>query len=151
VSAAVSVRPAKGADLGRLLELYRLLEGPYSRVEPLEGEDAERCFARILADPNQRPLVAEAGGEVVGSVVLVLVPSLTHGGSSYAVIENVVTDGAHRGRGIGRALMEETRRLARRAGAYKLMLCSNVEREAAHRFYRAVGLRETHTGYEVVA
>jgi GNAT superfamily N-acetyltransferase len=143
------VREAHQGDLGRLLELYRFLEGPYSAVEELGGEAAERRFAEILADPNQTSLVAEAEGEVVGTLVVAILPNLAHGGAPYAVVENVVTDPAWRGRGVGKALMGEAVRLARDAGAYKLALCSNLAREEAHGFYRSVGMRETHLGFEV--
>lgn len=145
----MKIRRAEKKDLTRLLELYRLLEGPYSDVEELNGNDAERRFEEILGDPNQQTLVAETDGEVAGSVVLVIVPNLGHGGAPYAVVENVVVDEAWRGRGIGKALMEEAVERARLAGVYKLALCSNVEREEAHRFYLAAGMKQTHAGFEV--
>jgi GNAT superfamily N-acetyltransferase len=145
----LKIREARRDDLARLLELYRSLEGPYSGVGELEGEEAERRFEEILADPDQTTLVAEEGGEVVGTAVLALLPNLAHGGAPYAVVENVVTDEARRGRGIGAALMREAMRRAESAGAYKLALCSNLQREEAHRFYRKLGMRETHLGFEV--
>ena len=145
----MEIRRAEERDLSRLLELYWLLEGPYSGVEELDGDDAERRFSEVLADPNQQTLVAETDGEVVGSVVLVIVPNLGHGGAPYAVVENVVVDEAWRGRGVGKALMGEAVERARLAGAYKLALCSNVEREEAHRFYLAAGMKQTHAGFEV--
>jgi len=145
----VKVRTAAFGDLDRLLELYRFLEGPYSEAEELGGEAAERRFAEILADPNQTVLVAEAEGEVVGTLVVAILPNLAHGGAPFAVVENVVTDTSWRGRGVGRALIGEAVRLARDAGAYKLALCTNLVREEAHGFYRSVGMRETHLGFEV--
>lgn len=143
------VRAARAEDLGRLLELYRSLEGPYTGVAELEGEAAGRRFAEVMADGRQTTLVAEEDGEVVGTLVIVILPNLGHGGAPYAVVENVVTDEAWRGRGAGRALIEAAAVRAREAGAYKLALCSNLERTGAHEFYEAVGLRKTHAGFEV--
>ena len=143
------VRTAKTGDLGRLLELYRSLEGPHPGVEELDREAAEERFAIVLSDPNQETLVAGADGGVVGTLVVAILPNLAHGGAPYAVVENVITDEAWRGRGAGRALMQAARDRAREAGAYKLALCSNLEREEAHGFYEALGMERTHAGFEV--
>ncbi|WP_207957004.1 GNAT family N-acetyltransferase [Rubrobacter tropicus] len=143
------MREARPGDLGRLLELYALLERPEGHLAPLASGAAEDLFTRVLLDPNQRTLVAETYGEVVGTLVLVTVPNLAHGGSPYALVENVVVDEEYRGEGVGRALMREAVRRAREAGAYKLALCSNTGRSEAHEFYRSMGFEETHVGFEV--
>lgn len=145
----MDIRRAEHTDLDRLLELYSLLEGPYSGVAELDPENAERRFSEVLADPNQQTLIAEVDGEVAGTLVVAILPNLGHGGVPYAVVENVVVDETWRGRGIGRALMKEAVERARLARAYKLALCSNLEREDAHRFYQTAGMRETHLGFEV--
>ena len=62
------IRKAKPRDLDRLLELYRLLKGPYSEVETLDSEAGD-LFTRVLLDPDQTTLVAEDYGEIVGSLV----------------------------------------------------------------------------------
>ena len=49
---------------------------------------------------------------------------------------------AARGRGIGKQMMREAMRLAREAGAAKLMLSSNARRLQAHQFYRQLGFTE---------
>jgi GNAT superfamily N-acetyltransferase len=103
----------------------------------------------VLLDPNQQTLVAEVYGEVVGTLVVAVLPNLAHGGAPYAVVENVVVDEEHRGEGIGRALMREALARAREAGAYKLTLSTNAQRKEAHEFYRALGMKETHAGFEV--
>lgn len=137
------------ADLEDLLELYASLEGPYSGVEPLGDDEARRRFARILGDENQHTLVADREGEVVGTLVVAVLPNLAHGGAPYAVVENVVVRESERGSGIGRSLMEEAVGIAREAGAYKLALCTNLQRKKAHDFYRSLGMKETHLGFEV--
>ena len=146
------VREARGDDLDRLLELYRLLEGPYADtvVRDPENDEAEHLFARVLSDEHQTTLVAEEDGEaVVGTLVVAVLPSLAHGGAPYAVVENVVVDEEARGRGVGAALARAAMDGAREAGAYKLALTTNAKREDAHRFYRELGFRETHLGFEV--
>jgi GNAT superfamily N-acetyltransferase len=104
---------------------------------------------RVLADPDQTTLVAEEDGWLVGTLVLIVVPNLAHGGSPYAVVENLVVEESRQGRGIGKALILEAMYRARRSGAYKLSLTSNTKRAESHELYRRLGFRETHLGFEV--
>lgn len=148
----MKIRDARPTDLDRLLELYTLLEAPYGdapSVSATTNGAAEDLFTRVLLDPNQQTLVAEVYDEVAGTLVLAILPNLAHGGAPYAMVENVVVDEEYRGEGVGKALMKEAMKRARAAGAYKLALCSNLERTEAHRFYEALGFRETHAGFEV--
>lgn len=143
------IRATKPRDLDRLLELYSFLEGPYPDAGTPNG-NADHLFTQVLLDPDQRTLVAEDYGEVVGTLVVVLVPNLAHGGAPYALVENVVVDEQYQGAGVGKALMREAINRAREAGAYKLSLTANLQREEAHEFYRALGLEQRHAGFEVV-
>lgn len=143
------IRAAESKDLPRLLELYHGLEGPYPQTPAPGGEAPRRRFEAVLADEHQQTLVAEASGEVVGTLVVAILPNLAHDGAPYAVVENVVVDESRREEGIGGALLTEALGRARAAGAYKLSLSTNVAREAAHAFYRRLGLEETHAGFEV--
>lgn len=145
----MKVRDAIPGDLNRLLELYSLLEGPYSERHALAAAEAEDLYTRILLDPNQHPLIAEYYEEIVGTLVVAILPNLAHGGAPYAVVENVVVDEEYRGEGVGKALMREAVERARRAGAYKLALCSNLDRREAHAFYHSLGMEQTHAGFEV--
>ena len=145
----MQVRDARPEDLNRLLELYSWLEGPYAGAKVLTDTEAGDLFTRILLDPNQQTLIAEDSGRVVGTLVVAILPNLAHGGAPYAVVENVVVDKEHQREGAGAALMREAVARVRRAGAYKLALCSNLAREDSHAFYRSIGLRHTHAGFEV--
>lgn len=144
----MKIRAANKGDLERLLELYREPGELYPMFRGDDG-DAEELFAEVLADVHQETLVAEDGGEVVGTLVVVILPNLAHGGAPYAVVENVVVATDRRGEGVGKTLMREAIERARAAGAYKLALTTNLQRERAHRFYRALGMGETHLGFEV--
>ena len=145
----MEIRAARPQDLGSLLKLYRGPEDAYPGLEPLTGEDAERRYGEVLADPDQETLVAESEGEVVGTLVVAILPNLAHGGAPYAVVENVAIAETQRGRGVGTALMRAAFHKARLAGAYKLTLSANLSRERAHEFYRRLGLKQTHAGFEV--
>jgi len=46
-------------------------------------------------------------------------------------------------------MMEHARLLGERAGCYKLMLSSNLRREAAHRFYASLGFEKHGYSFQI--
>lgn len=89
-------------------------------------------------------LVARDGadGPIVGSLTLALFRIPT---GVRAWIEDVVVDGAARGRGVGEALTMHAIDRARLAGARTVDLTSRPSREAANRLYQRVGFVERET------
>lgn len=143
----VGVRPARREDIGRLLELYRLLAGAY-RYSTVDGEqDAEDLWRTIADDPYQRVLVAEIAGLVVGTATVIVIPTLGGDGRPRAAVENVVVDGDRRGSGVGKRLMDEAVGLCRAHSCGQIFLTSNLARTGAHDFYRRLGWCETHLGF----
>jgi len=98
----------------------------------------------LVAFPASMLLVAResASGPIVGAATLSLLftPSGVH-----ARLEDVVVDGAARGKGIGAALTEEVIRLAKASGADYVALTSNPRREAANRLYQRLGFKRWET------
>ena len=98
----------------------------------------------LVAFPASTLLAARESeaGPIIGAATLSLLytPSGIH-----ARLEDVVVDGAARGKGIGAALTEETIRLAKAAGADYIALTSNPRREAANRLYQRVGFKKWET------
>lgn len=82
------------------------------------------------------------GGPIVGSLTLALFRIPT---GVRAWIEDVVVDGAMRGRGVGEALTMRALDRARAAGARTVDLTSRPSREAANRLYRRMGFVERDT------
>ncbi|MFH8339397.1 GNAT family N-acetyltransferase [Streptomyces sp. AM6-12] len=118
-----------------LVEAYgRLLPQLSATARPLDRAAIERLVA---CDANT-VLVARAPEAIVGTLVLVLLP-LPSG--LRGRIEDVVVDGAARGRGVAGLLIEEAVRLAREAGARTLDLTSRPDRAAANRLYERIGFR----------
>jgi len=98
----------------------------------------------LVAFPASTLLTARESdaGPIVGAATLSLLrtPSGVH-----AHLEDVVVDGAARGKGIGAALTEEVIRLAKACGADYIALTSNPRREAANRLYQRVGFKRWET------
>ncbi|WP_369641824.1 GNAT family N-acetyltransferase [Acidovorax sp. A79] len=68
-----------------------------------------------------------------------VIPNLTRACRPYGVIENVVTDLAHRGQDWGRAVLSHALSEAWRRNCYKVMLPTGRKDEATLRFYGHVG------------
>ncbi len=145
---AVLIRRAEERDLPRILELYQQLALGDEPATPGRWQEYLPLFRRIQSDPVQRLVVLEADGRVMGTLVLVIVQNLSHGGKPWAEVENVVTDESVRGKGCGRLLMEYAEREARAAGCYKLQLQSHWDRkETAHGFYERLGYASPARGF----
>ncbi len=70
-------------------------------------------------------------------------------GRERAIIENVIVDGAARGRGIGSAMMRWAIEEARRRNCRQVALTSLNARTDAHRFYQRLGFEPTHVGMKL--
>ncbi|MBK79363.1 MAG: GNAT family N-acetyltransferase [Gammaproteobacteria bacterium] len=123
------------------MRLYRQLQ-PSDPV-PADG-GARAVFAAIVESDALRLYLLEDGdGRVSASCYLNVIPNLTRGARPYAVIENVITDEARRGRGLGRAVIGHALDAAWAAGCYKVMLQTGSTQESTHAFYRACGFSGT--------
>ena len=140
----ITIRDATPADVPALLRLLRQLDPP---AEAPDEPAARAALHAIARHPGMRLVVAEAAGEVVGSVVLAVLPNLTHHAQPWAQLENLIVDEAHRGRGVGRALMQWCEDAARAQGCYKLQFQSRNHRRPSHRFYRRLGYRALTVGF----
>jgi GNAT superfamily N-acetyltransferase len=83
-------------------------------------------------------LVAESGGRVVGYLSLhqpVPLPSHRH----VLEVNGLAVDPGHQGHGVGRRLVEQAKREARRRGARKLSLRVLAPNEPARRLYETCG------------
>ena len=143
-----TVRAATEEDIPRILELYNDLTSTGEQSRP-SLDDVQRVISEIASMPGHELLVAEEDGVVVGTMVLLIVPNLSHGALPWAIIENVVIDGKYRRRGIGRLLMEYAIKQARKAGCYKVQLLSNKQRHEAHQFYQTLGFETSAYGFRL--
>ena len=107
------------------------------------------AFEAIKADPNQELIVAELDGEVVGTLQLTTLPSLSYQGRMRAQVESVRVLQELRGRGIGARMMEWAVERARQHGCHLMQLTSHQSRADAHRFYERLGFTKSHIGMKI--
>jgi len=147
-----TIRLATEKDIPRIVELYNELAIATTRVEQASNpsaEDYRRVFREICADPRHELFMAEDGGKIVGTVILIIVPNLSHGATPWALVENLVVTGGHRRRGTGKMLLEHVIARAREKGCHRIELCSDKRRENAHRLYHSVGFEQSAYGFRI--
>jgi len=112
---------------------------------PTEPSAVERRLERLQV-VGDRVVVAEVEGKVVGLAHLQVTPALERERPA-AKIGALVVDDTHRGRGIGRALVQAIEDEARLRGCELLFLTTAERRDAAHAFYERLGLEHTGRRY----
>lgn len=144
------LRRAVRADLPALVALIAADTLGAGREDPGDPAPYERAFAAIDADPGQLLVVADApDGGPAGTLQLTYIPGLTHRGSPRAQVEAVRVAAAHRGNGLGSAMIRWAAEEARRHGAGVLQLTSDKRRARAHAFYRRLGFEDSHEGFKL--
>ena len=133
------VRMLADDDLGSQRERY---EDPLS-------ESYYAAFTQIDHDSNHELIVAEINGEVIGTLHLIFIPSLSYQGGLRAQVESVRVDRPYQGQGIGSDMMKWTIERAKSRGAHIVQLTTHKSREDAHRFYERLGFKASHAGMKL--
>lgn len=132
----VLTRPAVPGDEARWRALWAGYLAFYETG--LEPGLTDLVWARLL-DENEPmfSIVAEIDGEVVGIVNYVL-HRATWTASWYCYLEDLFTDAAARGQGVGRALIEAVYQAAQDAGASRVYWLTHDSNATARKLYDAV-------------
>ena len=107
------------------------------------------AYEEINKDRNHELIVAEMNGEVIGTLHLMFLPSISFQGGLRAQIESVRIDAKYQNQGIGSELMKWAVERARTRGAHIAQLTTHKSREDAHRFYERLGFKGTHLGMKL--
>lgn len=119
------------------------------RFETPLPESYYDAFEAIDADPNHELVVAEIDGEVIGTLHLMYLPSISYQGRMRAQVESVRVTSRLRGQGVGAEMMEWALERARGRGCHLMQLTSHKSREDAHRFYERLGFTKSHIGMKI--
>lgn len=137
----IVIRPAGADDIPamvRLLAQLFAIEADFIIAPEVQA----RGLAMLLERADVAALVATEGGAVVGMTTVQLTISTARGGYS-AGVEDVVVDEAHRGRGVGRLLLDAAEGWARARGALRLALLADETNAPALDFYDRLGFTRT--------
>lgn len=133
----VIVREGRAGDVEELVALL----GELFALEPdfaVDSEKQRRGLGLLLGRADALVAVAEAGGRAVGMCSVQTLVSTAEGGP-VGLVEDLVVHPAHRGRGLGRALLARAEAWAEAQGLRRLQLLADRENRPALAFYAARG------------
>lgn len=146
------IRLSNVNDIPRIIQLYDELVITTSMTESDKKPslvDYQKTLNEIDTIPGYELLIAEENDEIVGSMVLLIMPNLSHRASPWALVENMIIDPKQQRRNVGRKLMEYAVRRAKDKGCYRIILNSNKKRRGAHKFYRSLGFEASAYGFSL--
>ncbi len=117
-------------------------------IDPLPAEYYS-AFDMINADQNNLLIVAELEGKIVGTLQLTYITYLTYQGGKRAIIEGVRVDNAHRGKGIGKDMLNWAIAKAKNDGCHVVQLTTDKRRPDALEFYKQLGFIASHEGLKL--
>ena len=128
-----SFRPATGADVPKVAALVNDAYGHYIERVGILPRPMTDDYAEVIA--NRLVTIAEHHGAIVGVIVLTV-------DDEGFLIDNVAVDPSHRGRGLGRALLEFAEAEARRAGFDSIYLYTHEKMTENLAIYSRIGYVE---------
>jgi len=147
----VIFRLATRADLPSIVRMLAddELGSQRERIEDPLPESYYVAFEQINQDPNHELIVAEQNGEVIGTLHLMFLPSVSFQGGLRAQVESVRVDTLFQSQGIGSEMMKWAMERAKQRGAHVVQLTTHKSRLDAHRFYERLGFKGSHLGMKL--
>lgn len=132
----MDIRTLNQDSLDDLVALYQQLN---PEDVPVDIGKRSIIWAQTTASDQIKYIGVFQGECLVSVCQMVVVPNLTRGGLPYCLIENVVTDQAHRNKGYGKLLLDRVIQMAWEQRCYKVMLMSGRKSETVLNFYKGAG------------
>jgi GNAT superfamily N-acetyltransferase len=145
----IEIRAAHRGDLKAIVEMLLLDSIAAPLEEPGITAAQIEAFETIAAHPDNEIVVAQVGGDVVGTLQLTFIPGLSFQGAWRAQVEGVRVRHDMRNQQIGTRLMEWVIGRARDRGCRLIQLSSNKKRLDARRFYERLGFSASHVGMKL--
>ena len=145
----LTFRDARARDLPAIVAMLADDELGRGREQPDRPEIYSLAFGRMEGNVNNRVIVAEEGGRIVGCFQITFIQGLSRAGARRALVEGVRTVAEARGQGIGEAMMRHAIAVARAQGCVLVQLTSDKSRRRAHEFYKRLGFQQSHEGFKL--
>jgi GNAT superfamily N-acetyltransferase len=147
----ITFRLAKRDDLPAIVRMLAddELGSQRERLEEPLPESYYNAFEQIDPDSNHELVVADLNAEVIGTLQLIFIPSISYQGGLRAQVESVRVDKPYQSQGIGSKMMNWAIERAKSRGAHVVQLTTHKSRADAHRFYERLGFKASHVGMKL--
>jgi GNAT superfamily N-acetyltransferase len=131
----IIIRSARQGDISRMAVLLGELFSIEEDFAP-DPEKQKSGISSLVGDPSGKSMVfvAEHAGVAVGMATVQTLISTAEGGR-VGMVEDVIVDRSHRGRGIGMRLLDAVAKWSRQNGLTRLQLLADRENLPAVEFY----------------
>jgi GNAT superfamily N-acetyltransferase len=147
----VALRDARREDVPAIIGM--LADDMLGRSREVTSEPLPKsyydAFDALDRDRNNRLLIAELDGEIVGTLQITFIHGLSRQGAKRALIEAVRVSSAHRGKGLGEEIIRAAIEIARESKCAMVQLTTDKSRKDAHRFYERLGFVASHVGMKL--
>ena len=145
----VTFREARARDLAAIVAMLADDGLGKGLEKPDRPEIYSLAFGRMEGDVNNRVIVAERDGRIVGCFQITFIQGLSRAGARRVLVEGVRTAAEARGQGIGEAMMRHAIAIARAESCVLVQLTSYKSRGRAHEFYKRLGFQQSHEGFKL--
>lgn len=148
----LTFRDARPEDLAAVLLLLADDTSNARRTAPPDPDDPRHiaALAEITADPNNRLIVVERNGVVIGTFQPTVIPGVSLKAGRRLQIEAVRVHADSRGLGIGRAMMAWAEAVGRERDCALVQLTTDRSRDGrARAFYESLGFKASHDGMKL--
>ncbi len=126
-------------DLEQFNDLMADLLAPAKNINLLrenirKANSYENYYLMVVEDVNNHKLC--------GTMLAVVIDDFCGSLAPIMLVENVVTHHDYQKKGVGRKMFEAMEEWGKSKGVNYALLCSDMHREGAHEFYRAIGCTE---------
>lgn len=135
-------RAVRESDLPGILKLYAALHP--GEASSHQDPGLRKVWQSMLADPRLHCFVLTEGNRLAATAVLDIVPNLTRGGRPFGVLQNVVTEPALQGRGLGKELVSQILDFAWEQNCYQVLV--QTGRPEVVGFYERLGFTTAKIG-----
>jgi GNAT superfamily N-acetyltransferase len=144
-------RAATSADLAAIVHMLADddLGRQRERDEVPLPNSYQQAFEVITSNPNHELIVAELDDQIMGTLHLIFLHSLSYQGGLRAQVEAVRVDKKFQNQKIGSQMMEHAIQRAKARGAHLMQLTTHQTRTDAHRFYERLGFKASHLGMKL--
>ena len=126
-------------------------EQVYALMAELEGEVLprdrfDRAFDAYIQDEGIHCVVAREGNRAAG-FISVHARWLMHHAAPVCEVQELIVSAGYRGKGIGKGLLNEAKRIAEKVGSPQMEVCCNVANSDGQTFYESCGMKWSHKKY----